>query len=96
MIVLERRDISVMNSGIRIIKRGALGKPDIVPLHHAEKTVQERERETTSTVQGWVAEWKERKRSLQIATFALVRALDQSRQTSAQAVTVDWEKAWQA
>lgn len=78
-----------MNSGIRIIKRGALGKPDTGPLRHEGKTEQERERETASTVQGWVGEWKERKRSLQIATFALVRALDQSRQTSAQAVTVN-------
>ena len=78
-----------MNSGIRIIKRGDLRKTDSVPVHHVEKTVQERERETASTVQEWVAEWKERKRSLQMATFALVRALDQSRQTSVQAVTVN-------
>ena len=74
--VLEREG-SVMNSRIRIIKHGALGKPNGSPVHHAEKTAQERERETASTVQGWVAEWKERKRSLQMATFALLRGLDQ-------------------
>ena len=75
-----------MNSAVKIIKRGTLAKPNNIPLPEAEKTVQERERETTSTVQSWVAEWKERKRSLQIATVAFVRALDQSRQTSIPAV----------
>ena len=75
-----------MNSAIKIIKRGTLAKPNNIPVRDAEKTEQERERETTSTVQSWVAEWKERKRSLQIATFAFVRALDQSRQTSVPAV----------
>jgi hypothetical protein len=75
-----------MNSAIKIIKRGALAKPNNIPVHDAEKTEQERERETTSTVQGWVVEWKERKRSLQMATFAFVRAFDQCRQTSVRVV----------
>jgi hypothetical protein len=75
-----------MNSAIKIIKRGALAAKPNVPVRDTEKTEQERERETTSTVQSWVAEWKERKRSLQIATFVFVRALDQSRQTSVPAV----------
>ena len=78
-----------MNSRIRIIKRGTLGNPNGSPVHHAEKTAQDRERETASTVQGWVAEWEERKRSLQMATFALLRGLDQSRQTSVKAITVN-------
>lgn len=78
-----------MNSGIRIIKRGALEKANSFPVQHAEKTDQERERETASTVQTWVAEWEARKRSLSVAAFALVRALDQSRQTSAPAVAVN-------
>lgn len=78
-----------MNSGIRIIKRGVLEKPNSVPRHEVEKTARESERETASTVQEWVAEWKERKRSLQMATAAFVRALDQSRQPSVQAVTVN-------
>ncbi|HKV36066.1 MAG TPA: hypothetical protein VJP89_17130 [Pyrinomonadaceae bacterium] len=65
-----------MSSRIRIIKRGALKEPNSFAVHHAEKTEQERERETASTVKGWVAEWGERKRSLQIASFALVRTLD--------------------
>ena len=75
-----------MNSAIKIIKRGAIGKPNDVPVHNTEKTDEQRERETAGTVQAWVAEWKERKRSLQLATFAFVRALDQSRQTSVPAV----------
>ena len=72
-----------MNSAIKIIKRGTIGKSNRVPV---AKTQQERERETAGTVQAWVVEWKERKRSLQLATFAFVRALDQSRQTSVPAV----------
>ena len=78
-----------MNSGIRIIKRGTLGRANSLPVRQAEKTEQERERETTSTVQGWVAEWEARKRSLEVAALTLVRGLDQSRQTSVQAVTVN-------
>jgi len=74
-----------MNSAIKIIKRSTLGNSSF-PVPQVEKTQQERERETASTVKGWVAEWEERKRSLQIATFAFVRALDQSRQTSIPAV----------
>jgi len=75
-----------MNSAIKIIKRGAIAKPNNVPVLPAEKTEQQRERDTAGTVQTWVADWKERKRSLQLATFAFVRALDQSRQTSVPAV----------
>ena len=45
-----------MNARIRIIKRGTLGKPNRSPIHHAEKTARERERETATMVQGWVAE----------------------------------------
>ena len=76
-----------MNSGIRIIKRGTSAKPN--SMRHAEKTEQERERETATTIQSWVAEWEERKRSLQRVTFAFVHGLDQSRQTSVQPVTVN-------
>ena len=59
-----------MNSAIKIIKRGTLGK---LPVREPEKTPQERERDTASTVKGWVTEWEERKRSLQLATLAFVR-----------------------
>ncbi len=63
-----------MNSRIKIIKRETLEKPNNLPLLHAEKTEQERKRETASTVQEWISDWKERKRSLQIATIVLLRA----------------------
>jgi hypothetical protein len=64
-----------MNSGIRIIKRSELGKPKSIPTPHAVKTEHQRERDTASTVQRWVTEWKDQKRSL--AAFTLFRALDQ-------------------
>jgi hypothetical protein len=66
-----------MNSAIKIIKRGTSGKPNNVPVPSADKTKRECERDTASTVKGWVAEWEERKRALQIAAFVFVRAFDQ-------------------
>ena len=76
-----------MKSGIKIIKRDSLGKQNSFPVHSAEKT--EEQRDTVSTVQGWVAEWQERKRSLQMAAVAFVRALDQSPESSGQPVSVN-------
>ena len=78
-----------MNSAIKIIKRGTLHKPNNLPLLPPDKTEQERERDTASTVQGWVAEWAERKSSLQLAALVFVHAFDQSRQTSRTAVTAN-------
>ena len=66
-----------MNSAIKIIKRGTSGKRKNIPEPAVDKTEQERERNAASTIQGWIAEWEERRRSLQIATFVFVRALDQ-------------------
>ncbi len=70
-----------MNSGIRIIKRGALEKQNSLPARPAEKTEQQRERETASTIQAWIAEWGKRKRSLQIPTFALINGDRYARHT---------------
>jgi hypothetical protein len=78
-----------MNSAIKIVKRGTSGKPNNVSVPSAGKTEHERELDTASTVKSWVAEWEERKRSLQIAAFVFVRAFDQSRQTSGPAVTAN-------
>lgn len=78
-----------MNSAIKIVKRGTSEKPNNVPAPPAGKTEHERERDTASTIKGWVAEWEERKRALQIATVVFVRAFDQSRQTSGSAVTAN-------
>ena len=66
-----------MNSAIKIIKRGTSAKRKNIPEPAVDKTEQERERNAASTIQGWIAEWEERRRSLQIATFVFVRALDQ-------------------
>lgn len=78
-----------MNSTIKIIKRSSLGKLKSVPVSQVDKTEQQLERETASTVKGWVAEWHERKRSLQISTYVFVHALDQPPQASVSAVTVN-------
>ena len=78
-----------MNSAIKIIKRGTSGKLNNVPLPPVDKPESERKRDTASTVQGWVVEWAERKRSLQIAAVVFVRALDQSSPTSGTAVTAN-------
>jgi hypothetical protein len=61
-----------MNSAIKIIKRSTSGKSNNIPAPSVGKTEQERERNTASTVKGWVAEWEQRKRSLQIAAFVFV------------------------
>ena len=63
-----------MNATIRIIKGGSSVKPNSLPVRDTEKTEQERKRETASTVQAWISEWKEQKHSLQIAANMLVRA----------------------
>jgi hypothetical protein len=60
------REKSVMNSAIKIIKRDKPVKPNNLSADNTEKG---RERDTASTVQGWVAEWAERKRSLQYRRF---------------------------
>ena len=78
-----------MNSAIKIIKRGTSGKLNNVPLPPVDKTESERKRDTASTVQEWVVEWAERKRSLQIAAVVFVRALDQSSPTSGTAVAAN-------
>ena len=75
-----------MNTGIRIIKRGALEKQNSLPVNHAEKTEQQRERETASTIQAWIAEWGERKRSLRISTFALINGDRYARHTQTSAI----------
>ena len=63
-----------MNSAIKIVKRSTSAKTNNIPAPSADKTQQERERNAASTVKGWIAEWEERKRSLQIAAFAFVRS----------------------
>ena len=64
-----------MQPGIRIIKRGAQGGRSDVAASPLAKSDRERERETVVTVKAWIAEWHERKRSLQNAADLIVRSL---------------------
>ena len=77
-----------MQSAIRIVKRGSSVATTALSANEVEKTVQQREHETVNTVKSWIAEWEQRKRSLQAAAFELVRSLENSRQNSAQAFAV--------
>ena len=67
-----------MQSGIRIIKRGTAVSTNSFSASKLEKTLEQRERETASTVKTWVAEWEERKRALHAAAMELVRSLENS------------------
>ena len=68
-----------MQSGIRIIKRGAGGNTNGLSANEIEKTVQQREREMANTVKSWVAEWQARNRALKTAAASLIPSLEGSR-----------------
>jgi hypothetical protein len=51
---------SLMNSGVRIVKRGTQRLKDLKP-DHDEKTIQQGQREIVETVKGWIAELKLRR-----------------------------------
>ena len=72
-----------MQSGIRIIKRGAFGNLNGLSVSETEKTVQQREREMTNEVKSWVAEWEARNRALKTAAASLIRSLEDSRSVPA-------------
>ena len=65
-----------MQAGIRIIKRGAQNGMSGVSGQPLAKSDRDRERETVDTVKAWVADWEERKRSLQSAVVSLIRSID--------------------
>ena len=71
-----------MQSGIRIIKRGTQNGMDGVSGKQIAKSDRDREREAVDTVKAWVADWEERKRSLQSAAFSLIRSIDSGRESS--------------
>jgi hypothetical protein len=71
-----------MQSKIRIIKRGTSLRTNLLSASDVEKTVEQRERETATTVKSWVAEWEERKRALHAAASSLVRSLEHGSQNS--------------
>ena len=65
-----------MQAGIRIIKRGAQNGLSDVSANPVAKSDGERERETVDTVKAWIADWHERKRSLQNAADSIIRSID--------------------
>jgi hypothetical protein len=71
-----------MKAGIRIIKRGAKHGMDGVSGKPIAKSDRDREREAVDTVKAWVADWEERKRSLQSAAVSLFRSIDSGRESS--------------
>ena len=68
-----------MQSGIRIIKRGAGGNTNGLSANEIEKTVKQHEREMAKTVKSWVAEWEARDRALKTTAASLIRSLEASR-----------------
>ena len=71
-----------MQARVRIIKREAQNGMDAVSENEIAKSDREREREAVDTVKGWVADWNERKRSMQKAAFLLLRSIDGGRESS--------------
>ena len=63
-----------MQAGIRVIKRGAQDGMTGGFSQLAAKSDREREREAAETVKAWVADWQERKRSMQSAAVLLIRS----------------------
>jgi hypothetical protein len=77
-----------MQAGIRIIKRGAQDVRSDVAASPVAKSDRERERETVVTVKTWIAEWHERKRSLQAAADLIIRSLGTGRESPTNRSTV--------
>jgi hypothetical protein len=65
-----------MQAQIRIIKRSSQNCVNGVSANPIIKSDRERERETVNTVKAWVADWEQRKRSLQNAADAIIRSID--------------------
>ena len=69
-----------MQARIRIIKRGAQNGLSDVSANPVAKSDGERERETADTVKAWIADWHERKRSLQNAADSIIRSIGAHRE----------------
>jgi hypothetical protein len=70
-----------MQPGVRIIKRGAQSGRSDLSASPVAKSDRERERETVDTVKGWIADWHERKRSLQNAADLILRSIGTHRES---------------
>ena len=77
----------MMQTRIRIIKRGAQNRIDI-SANPVVKSDGERERETVGTVKAWIADWHERKRLSQNAANSIIRSIGTHREGAAKAVPV--------
>jgi hypothetical protein len=75
----QEQERTMMQSRIRIIKRGAGGNTNGLSANEMEKTVQQLDREMANTVKSWVAEWEARNRALKTAAASLIRSLEASR-----------------
>ena len=72
----------MMQSRIRIIKRGAGGNTNCLSANEMEKTDLQLNREMANTVKSWVAEWEARNRALKTAAASLLRSLENGSESS--------------
>ena len=71
-----------MESRIRIIKHSEGATTKTSPADQGDKSDHQRERDTATTVKGWVAEWEARNRLVQAAAFSLLRSLENRSESS--------------
>jgi len=70
-----------MQTRIKIIKRGTPNDRSNASTNRTLKSERERERETVATVKTWIADWHDRKRSLQQAADSLISSMGLRRGT---------------
>jgi len=70
-----------MQTRIKIIKRGAPNGRTDASRNRTLKSERERERETVATVKTWIADWHDRKQSLQEAADSLISSMGLRRGT---------------
>ena len=72
----------MMQTRIRIIKRGEDGSTSDPSPDEVERTALQSERETANTVKSWIAEWEARNRAVKAAAFSLLRSLENGSENS--------------
>ena len=70
-----------MQTRIKIVKRGTSNGRTQPSMNRTLKSERERERETVATVKNWIADWHDRKRSLQQAADSLISSMGLRRGT---------------
>ena len=76
------RELTTMQTRIRIIKRGEDGSTSSPSPNQVERTARQSERETANTVKSWIAEWEARNRAARAAAFSLLRSLENGSENS--------------